>query len=185
MNSTILVVDDSGFIRTNVKKALETQGLNVFTAKDGVEALDILTRPEAPEIDIVLTDLNMPNMDGEQLCRHIKANAKFKSLPVIFLTSQTNQQTESLIFEAGASDFIAKPFIKELLVARISVHLQSQVSKKYLEKQIEKQTLYLKQAKEDAEAANITKSAFLANYLNPFLRWMLPPHENMAEPVLA
>ena len=159
----ILIVDDSGFIRTNVRKALESEGIKVYTANDGEKALNLLTRPDAPEIDIVLTDLNMPNMNGEQLCRSIKANQRLKSIPVIFLTSQANQSTESLIFKAGASDFIAKPFIRELLVARIRVHLQSQVSKKYLKNQIEKQTMYLKKAKEEAEAANIAKSTFLAN----------------------
>ncbi|MCK5349514.1 MAG: hypothetical protein KAJ25_09000, partial [Desulfobacula sp.] len=84
-------------------------------------------------------------------------------MPVIFLTSQANQKTESIIFKAGASDFIAKPFIRELLVARISVHLQSQVSKKYLVELIEEQTNHLKQAKDDAETANVAKSSFLAN----------------------
>ncbi|MCP4721623.1 MAG: response regulator [Desulfobacteraceae bacterium] len=159
---SILIVDDSEFIRMTVLKALGGEGFKVFTANDGVQALELLQH-NAPEIDIVLTDLNMPNMDGETLCKRINTDEALKSIPVIFLTSQANQKTESLIFKAGASDFIAKPFIKELLIARISVHLQRQVSKKYLEKQIEKQTIYLKQAKEEAEAANVAKSDFLAN----------------------
>ena len=159
----ILIVDDSSFIRTTVQKDLESEGFRVFTAGDGEEALSFLTRPGAPEIDMVLTDLNMPNMNGEQLCFNIKSDPALHSIPVIFLTSQANQKTESAIFKSGANDFIAKPFIRELLIARISVHLQSQISKKYLEKRIEEQTLFLKQAKEDAETANIAKSAFLAN----------------------
>lgn len=162
-NPVVLIVDDSNFVRATVRKALESENLEVYTADDGVQALSLLTGINSPEIDIILTDLNMPNMDGEQLCIKIKEDPKLKSIPVIFLTSQANQKTESIIFKAGASDFIAKPFIKELLVARISVHLQSQVSKKYLEKRIEDQTLFLKQAKEEAETANIAKSAFLAN----------------------
>jgi two-component system sensor histidine kinase/response regulator len=160
---SILIVDDSNFIRRNVRKALGSQGLKVFTANDGTQALELLQHKDAPEINIVLTDLNMPLMDGETLCRRIKADENLKSIPVIFLTSQINQKTESLLFKAGASDFIAKPFIPELLIARISVHLKSQVSKKYLEKQIEQQTLILQQAKEAAEGANVAKSAFLAN----------------------
>jgi CheY-like chemotaxis protein len=160
---SILVVDDSEFIRMTVRKALGGEGFKVYTANDGVQALELLQHKDAPEINIVLTDLNMPNMDGEALCKRINADEALKSIPVIFLTSQANQTTESLIFKAGASDFIAKPFIRELLIARISVHLQRQVSRRYLENQIEKQTHYLKQAKEEAEAANIAKSAFLAN----------------------
>jgi len=146
-----------------VKKALESDDFTVHTAEDGAQALNFLKDTSAPDIDIVLTDLNMPKMDGEQLCINIKKDKELTSIPVIFLTSQANQKTESLIFNAGASDFIAKPFIKELLIARISVHLQSQVSKKYLEKQIQEQTIYLKLAKEEAETANVAKSSFLAN----------------------
>ena len=159
----ILVVDDSDFIRSNVRKVLEQEGYQVHTANNGAQALNFLISKPAPEIDIVLTDLNMPVLDGEQLCKEIKTDPKLKSIPVIFLTSQANQKTESAIFAAGASDFIAKPFIKELLLARIGVHLQSQASKKNLETQIEKQMIHLKQAKEEAETANIAKSAFLAN----------------------
>ena len=159
----ILVVDDSKLIRTTVQKALEEEDYRIFTACDGAEALSLLTRPDAPEIDMVLTDLNMPNMDGEMLCIKIKADPNLHSIPVIFLTSQANQKTETDIFKAGASDFIAKPFIRELLIARISIHLQSQLSKKNFQKRIDEQTLFLKQAKEDAETANIAKSAFLAN----------------------
>ncbi len=159
----VLIVDDSQFIRSNVRTILEEAGYLVHTAEDGAVALNYLLSKPAPEIDIILTDLNMPNLDGEQLCREIKTDPKLKSLPVILLTSQANQKTESAIFTAGASDFIAKPFIKELLLARIAVHLQSQVSKKNLERLIEEQTSSLKKAKEEAETANIAKSAFLAN----------------------
>ncbi|MFH2092075.1 MAG: response regulator [Pseudomonadota bacterium] len=159
----VLVVDDSHFIRSSVKKILEQEGYQVHTAENGAEALNFLISKPAPEIDIVLTDLNMPVLNGEQLCKEIKTDPKLKSMPVIFLTSQANQKTESAIFSAGASDFIAKPFINELLLARIAVHLQSLLSKRNLETLIEEQTIHLKQAKEEAETANIAKSAFLAN----------------------
>lgn len=160
---SVLVVDDSGSIRAMILKALAGEGFKVFTANDGIQALELLQHKDAPEINMVLTELNMPRMDGETLCRRIKAEEALASIPVIFLTSQANPETESIIFKAGASDFIAKPFIRELLLARISIHLQSQVSQKFLEQHLEKQTLSLRQAKEAAEEANIAKSAFLAN----------------------
>jgi len=105
-----------------ILKALGGEGFKVFTANDGVQALELLQHRDAPEIDIVLTDLDMPNMDGETLCKKINSDEALKSIPVIFLTSQANQETESLIFKAGASDFIAKPFIRELLIARVPMH---------------------------------------------------------------
>ncbi len=160
---SILVVDDSNFIRMTVGKALGEEGFNVVTANDGIQAMDLLLSEDGPEIDLVLTDLNMPGMDGEALCKAMKADEILHPIPVIFLTSQANQKTESMIFRAGANDFIAKPFIRELLVARISVHLQSRVTKKELERRIQEQTVTLEKAKEAAEAANIAKSSFLAN----------------------
>nr|NJM03893.1 response regulator [Desulfobacula sp.] len=128
----ILIVDDSASIRATVQKDLQTEGFMVFTACDGEEALSFLTRPDAPEIDMVLTDLNMPGMDGKKLCARIKADPDLRSIPVIFLTSQADQKTESDLIKTGANDFITKPFIRELLIARISVHLQSQISKNIL-----------------------------------------------------
>ncbi|HCY88006.1 MAG TPA: hypothetical protein DHV36_22910 [Desulfobacteraceae bacterium] len=160
---SILVVDDSDFIRRAVGKALGTEGYRVVTANDGAEALSLLRHEDAPEIDIVLTDLNMPRMDGEALCRAIKSDPMLRAIPVIFLTSQANHKTESLIFKAGANDFIAKPFIRELLVARVAIHLQNQMAKKDLHRKIEEQTVTLKKAKEEAEEANVAKSSFLAN----------------------
>ncbi|MEH0021806.1 MAG: response regulator [Desulfobacter sp.] len=160
---SILVVDDSDFIRKALGKTLGSEGFKVFTANDGVQALELLRHEDAPEVDIVLTDLNMPNMDGEALCKTMKADPVLRSIPVIFLTSQVNKKTETLIFKAGANDFIAKPFIRELLVARVSIHLQNQMSKKDLQRKIDEQTVNLKKAKEEAEEANIAKSSFLAN----------------------
>jgi len=163
LNPTILLVDDSGFILSTVQKALESANLTVFTAKDGKEAFGFLTSPDSPEINIILTDLNMPVMDGAELCIKIRKDLRLKSKPVIFLTSQTDQKTERHLFKIGATDFIIKPFVKELLIARILVHLERQMSSKYLQGEINKQTVHLRQAKEDAEAANIAKSEFLAN----------------------
>jgi len=160
---SILVVDDSPFIIATIQNALKDENLNVFTVSDGQKALDFLTSPDTQDIDIVLSDLNMPNMNGEELCINIKKNKKLQSIPIIFLTSQANEATESKLFKAGGSDLIAKPFIKELLIARISVHLKSQMSAKYLKQQLDEQILDLKQAKEDAEAANVSKGEFLAN----------------------
>ena len=110
LNPTILVVDDSKLVRFTVQKALESVNLTVYTASDGKEALDFLTASKNPGIDVILTDLNMPNMDGAELCIQIRKNNKLKSKPVLFLTSETGKDTESRLFKIGATDFLVKPF---------------------------------------------------------------------------
>ncbi|MCP3898324.1 MAG: response regulator, partial [Desulfobacteraceae bacterium] len=163
LNPTILVVDDSGLIRSTIKKTLESENLTVFTASDGREALDFLTSSATSEIDIIITALNLPNMDGAELCIAIRKNQKLNSKPVIFLTSEKSHDTESKLFQLGATDFLIKPFVKELLVARILVHLERQMSQRYLQGEINKQTVHLRAAKVEAETANTAKSEFLAN----------------------
>jgi CheY-like chemotaxis protein/two-component sensor histidine kinase len=118
-----LVVDDSGVARHIVSEYLRREGLSVIQAEDGVEALDILHR-RAGEIDIVITDLVMPRMDGCQLTRSIRGELNLSDLPVIFLTANADQSQLLEVFKAGATDHLVKPFAKEELLARITVHLE-------------------------------------------------------------
>ncbi len=118
-----LVVDDSGVARHIVSEYLRREGLTIIQAEDGVEALDILHR-RAGEIDIVITDLVMPRMDGCQLTRSIRGELNLSDLPVIFLTANSDQSELLKVFKAGATDHLVKPFAKEELLARITVHLE-------------------------------------------------------------
>ncbi|MCF8129742.1 MAG: response regulator [Deltaproteobacteria bacterium] len=120
---TALVVDDSGVARHIVTEYLRREGLRVIQAKDGREALDILRR-QAGEIDMVITDLNMPRMDGCQLARSIRGELNQSDLPVIFLTASADESGLLEVFKAGATDHLVKPFAKEELLARIRVHLE-------------------------------------------------------------
>ncbi len=160
---TILTVNDSKVLCKEIQKALGEQGFNVITAEDGVQALEMFEQGNGPDIDIILTERSLPRMDGITFCRKVKMDPDLSAIPVIFLTSKTQPEIQSLIFEAGASDYIEKPFMPDVLAARIYVHLQSRVSKRYLKNQIREQTLILKKAKEGAEDANQAKSTFLAN----------------------
>ena len=120
---TALVVDDSGVARHIVTEYLRREGLTIVQAEDGMEALDIL-RQRAGKIDIVITDLVMPRMDGCQLARSIRGELNLPDLPVIFLTASADQSELLEVFKSGATDHLVKPFAKEELLARIRVHLE-------------------------------------------------------------
>ncbi|GAB6095912.1 hypothetical protein JCM14469_21650 [Desulfatiferula olefinivorans] len=162
-NATILVVDDARFIRKVASDALGQAGFHVLTAENGKEAWSILNDETQPKIDLVITDLHMPEMNGEELCIKIRKHKTLGRIPVIFLTSQGGESTELRILKAGASDFLTKPFTKDLLLARITVHLESWILTKKLNDLVDARTANLAKAKEEAERADKAKSQFLAN----------------------
>lgn len=118
-----LVVDDSTVARRIVSEALQREGLTVVEAEDGMHAFEIMESKMA-EIDIVITDLMMPRMDGMELCRKIRNHPDIPHLPIIFLTGAEDQSQLLEIFKAGATDYLVKPFLKEELLARLSVQLE-------------------------------------------------------------
>lgn len=118
-----LVVDDSEIARKIVTDNLQREGLKVMEAGDGREAYEIM-KQKADEIDIVISDLLMPEMDGEELCNRIRKELRLKELPVIFLTAIADHTKLLTVFQAGATDYLVKPFFKEELLARINVHLE-------------------------------------------------------------
>ncbi len=161
--SSVLVVDDAKFILKVATDALTSYGFEVFTAENGQQAWDFLTSDEDNNVDIVVTDLHMPVMNGEELCKKIRKHKQFGRIPVVFMTSEAGEETEIRILKAGASDFIAKPFLKDLLIARVSVHLEGWILTKNLNKVVEARTKKFLEAKEAAERAASAKSQFLAN----------------------
>ncbi len=128
---TALVVDDSGVARHIVSEYLRREGLTVIQAEDGLQAYDILVQRHM-EIDMVITDLNMPNMDGCELTRKIRQELNLSDLPVIFLTASADQSQLLEVFKVGATDYLMKPFAKEELLARITVHLERNLLNKHL-----------------------------------------------------
>ncbi len=108
--SRILVVDDEAAIRKVVRDALEKAGYTVETAIDGDEASRLL---EDGEFDLVVTDLNMPNLDGLELVRHMRRKTL---VPVLVLTVDKEERQKVRLLDAGADDYVTKPFgIAELL----------------------------------------------------------------------
>ena len=113
MGSTILTVDDSKSIRQMVSFTLQQAGYQIIEAEDGQDALGKLT----PDVKLVLSDLNMPVLDGIGLIKAIRANAATKFLPVIMLTTESQDGIKQAGRAAGATGWIVKPFNPEQLLA--------------------------------------------------------------------
>lgn len=115
-DKTILVVEDNKTIQMVTKQGLEEAGFNVVLADDGQHALDIID-DEAP--DILLTDLNMPRMNGDELCRRLLNATKYKFLPIVVMSSLSDKPTMRGLISEGVTAFIVKPFNVDMLVVTI------------------------------------------------------------------
>lgn len=113
MAKTILTVDDSASVRQMVKFTLCDAGYSVIEAVDGCDALAKLTQP----VHLVITDLNMPNLDGIGLIRGIRANPACKGIPILMLTTESEESRKQEGKAAGATGWIVKPFTTQQLLA--------------------------------------------------------------------
>lgn len=114
----ILVVDDEAQITRVLKTALSSRGYSIRTATDGEEALHV-TNDWSP--DLVITDLRMPNMDGLELCKRLRAKSQ---VPIIVLSVKSEDQTKVEALDAGADDYVTKPFSMDELLARVRAALR-------------------------------------------------------------
>jgi len=117
MNKRVLIVDDSESVREVVKFTLENNGFDVFVGYDGKNALQFL---DGRELDLVITDLHMPEMNGIELIREIRGMEVYKKVPILFLTTETQVGKKSEAKEAGATGWIIKPFVPAKLIEAIS-----------------------------------------------------------------
>ncbi|MBU1169162.1 MAG: response regulator [Proteobacteria bacterium] len=131
----ILVVEDSSSARMSIVTSLQAIDAVIHEADDGMSALSFL-RQENTSVDLVLSDLIMKAMDGDELCHKIRNELGHKDLPVIILSSQTDKDSILKLFNAGATDYLYKPFMAEELVARIKAHLEQRKLHKILKKNI-------------------------------------------------
>jgi two-component system chemotaxis response regulator CheY len=116
-NQVILAVDDSASMRQMVKYTLEGAGYQVVQASDGVEALDFA---KTRGVDLVLTDVNMPRMDGITLVKELRGLDSYRLTPMLVLTTESGQDTKQRGKQAGATGWIVKPFNPEQLLATIA-----------------------------------------------------------------
>jgi len=115
-NITILTVDDSPSMRALLKHALLGQGHEVHVAEDGLCALDWLNR-NIP--DLVITDINMPNMDGFGLIEALRSQDRYRDMPILVLSTESSDDKKARAREAGATGWIVKPFDPDKLAAAV------------------------------------------------------------------
>ncbi len=116
MTKTILIADDEQDIRDMLAYNLTREGFAVETAANGKEALDKI---EQMPMSLVILDIMMPEMDGFEACRAIRANPKTAHLPVLFLTARAGEVDQIVSLELGADDYVQKPVSPRILVARV------------------------------------------------------------------
>lgn len=118
MATTVLVADDDEMFRELVTEILTQGGYAVVRAEDGQAAWDAMQRKK---VDLAVLDLNMPRMDGLELTRKIRDDAKYRDLPVLLLTVRSMVEDQVSGYERGADDYLTKPFDSKMLLARVKV----------------------------------------------------------------
>ena len=114
MSKVIMTVDDSRSVRQMVSFTLQQAGYEVLEAEDGSDALRKLN---GGKVNMVITDLNMPNMNGIELTRALRADANHKFVPIVLLTTESQEEKKQQGKAAGATGWIVKPFKPEQLLA--------------------------------------------------------------------
>jgi two-component system chemotaxis response regulator CheY len=112
-----IVVDDSRAIRMILARTLRELGYEVREAGNGLDALTALSA--GPPADLVMADWNMPVMDGLELLRQIRASTQFSMVPVVMVTTEAEIDQMTVALEAGATEYIMKPFTKEILAGKL------------------------------------------------------------------
>lgn len=157
----LLVVDDNNVNRLLLTHSLEEQGYRCSTAVNGCKALDLL---RAQPFDLVLLDIEMPEMDGYQVLSVMKRDAKLRHIPVIMVTAVDESESAIRCIEMGAEDYLPKPFNPVLLRARIGASLE----KKHLR---DKEQLYLKSLERELEIGREIQAGFLPTRLPQIAGW--------------
>ncbi len=116
MSMTILTVDDSRTMRDMLRLALVQAGYEVVQAEDGVHGLEVLATSNP---DVIVTDINMPRMDGFGFIEGVRADAKHRAIPILVLTTESDAEKKNRARQAGATGWIVKPFDPVKLVEAI------------------------------------------------------------------
>ncbi|MCU0760392.1 MAG: response regulator [Steroidobacteraceae bacterium] len=117
MSNVILAVDDSPSMRQMVGQTLRAAGYDVIEAADGVEALELA---KGRVVDLVITDVNMPNMDGITLVAQLRALPTYRLVPLLLLTTESSPERKAQGKQAGATGWMVKPFNPDQLLATLA-----------------------------------------------------------------
>jgi two-component system chemotaxis response regulator CheY len=115
----VLSVDDSGVMRRIIGRTVDVLGYGFLEASNGLEGLEVLAKHHA-DIALIILDVNMPEMDGFEFLARIKASPEFKSIPVMMLTTESERGKIIQAIQAGAVNYICKPFTPEDLSVKIT-----------------------------------------------------------------
>lgn len=151
----VMVVEDSPEMLTGLSDLLTEKGFSVQSAPGGLEALEKVT-----EIcpDLILLDVSMPDIDGYEVCKTLKANQETSDIPVFFMSADIENHERAKGFEVGGVDFILKPIVIEELLARINTHLELRELQQRLEERVEEQSFALDES--EALLRQVANAAF-------------------------
>lgn len=119
MAKTVMIVDDSASLRQVVNMALSGAGYQVMEACDGKDALDKLNQTQ-PKVHLIISDMNMPVMDGISFVREIKKHPSYKFTPVIMLTTEAGRDKKEQGREVGAKAWMVKPFLPQQMLDAVA-----------------------------------------------------------------
>ena len=162
MSALIMIVDDDE-INTKAVTSMLKEEYNVLTAKSGREAFELL-KEQTP--DLILLDVHMPEMDGHDVIHVLKETPEYSEIPVVFLTSDEEENTEVQGLSEGAIDFIKKPFIKAIAMQRIRRILELSYLQKNLKQEVEKQTDVAEKRRQKVERMSLQMVHALANTID-------------------
>lgn len=123
----ILVVDDDKTTRKMVSLILKSKGYEVVTAENGMEALQKLG---LEKINLILTDMNMPYMDGIEFTKQVRANPEFAHIPIVMLTTEADEEEKNRAYQAGVDDYIVKPATAEQIIESMKKIIKKIFAKK-------------------------------------------------------
>ena len=116
VRKTVLLVDDDSDSADLVEQILADVGFHVVVARDGVDAIELL---EQLHVDLVVSDLSMPEMDGFELCRRIRSSRRLPNVPVLFISASAGHQRRLKGIDAGANAYLPKPIDDVLLIEKV------------------------------------------------------------------
>ena len=122
MAKTILIVDDSANMRKIVSVILKNEGYEVI---EGVDGADALTKLNCQKVHLIICDVNMPNMDGISFVKEIKKSAEYKFIPIIMLTTESQERKKLEGQTAGAKAWVVKPFRNDQMLSAVSKLIMS------------------------------------------------------------